>query len=120
MSRNEINPEIGVNTGLDPASGLPNSGSSLNQNLFGQPLSKAPTVIGDYSTPASHSDFIQSDPQAIANPVIHTPTDTAFKPVYGDEFESGIPPIDQTARFVGHAIDQISHVAGQMRDARKK
>jgi hypothetical protein len=109
MSSNEINSGNGLETGVEPSTGLSGGMFDINRDLFGQPLSKAPSALG--SIPNSLLEFDENSLNVGAthdsniDSVETQAYSDVFTPVYGDEFESGIPPIDFTARQVGKVLD---------------
>jgi LysM repeat protein len=106
MTTHEMNPLSGGNSSLDGPSSLANTPNS-SHDLFGQPLSKAPTALGTYE----HS-FLKSDDQANGTAHIDSLTglpqqNNSATASYGYEFESGIPPIDYAVHLAGKAVDAI-------------
>jgi GH24 family phage-related lysozyme (muramidase)/nucleoid-associated protein YgaU/uncharacterized protein YbjQ (UPF0145 family) len=108
MSPHEALPETGFNSGLDPISGLPGSVSDLSPDRLGHPLSKVPGAIAPPLFPLVKTDD-KTDPGCSQNAAV-TEAQTKINsasPVYGDEFESGILPIDYAAHLVGQAVDVV-------------
>ncbi|MBD2054550.1 S8 family serine peptidase [Oculatella sp. FACHB-28] len=109
MSINEINPGNGLETGVDPSTGLPGS-TDINRDPFRQSPSRAHSTLINISThpllnPADGLDIGASHDSSIN--AAQTKSGTGTSSVYGDEFESGIPPIDFAARQVGKAFNVV-------------
>ncbi|MBD2028252.1 S8 family serine peptidase [Leptolyngbya sp. FACHB-711] len=113
MSINEINPGNGLETGVDSSTGLPGSISDINRDPFKQPPSKVHSTLVNISThpllnPADGLDTGASHDSSIN--ATQTKSGAGASLVYGDEFESGIPPIDSVARQVGKALDAVDKI----------
>lgn len=107
MSTHEVNPGNEVSSGLDSAS-LPGSGPNLNSDIFGQPLSKAPTALGSYDHPLLKPEENNRNGSAQTDSLTGLPTQRDTNPgVYHDTFESGIAPIDYAANLAGKALDRV-------------
>lgn len=107
MTTHEMNSLNGGNSSLDATSSLPNVALNHSHDVFGQPLSKAPTALGTYEHPLLKSND-QVNGAAQIDPLTGLSQQNSKAPaVYGDEFESGIPPIDYVAHLAGKAMGAV-------------
>ncbi|MEM8806320.1 MAG: S8 family serine peptidase [Cyanobacteria bacterium P01_G01_bin.38] len=112
MSINEINSGNGLETQVGTAMGLPGGISDANRDLFGRPLSRSPDALASFPNFLSKS-VEGRDGFAIETNVednLNTDQTSAYADAsfaYGDEFESGIPPIDFAARQAGRVLDVV-------------
>jgi peptidoglycan hydrolase-like protein with peptidoglycan-binding domain/predicted alpha/beta hydrolase family esterase len=114
MSIHEVNSATEVGSGFDSTLGLPGSHSNQNRDIFGQSLSKAPTALGASAHPLQKNEVdYDSDANQIDQLTGLSSQKNTSIGVYGDEFESGIPPIDYAAHLAGKALDTVDKAVGK-------
>ncbi|MEP0903679.1 alpha/beta fold hydrolase [Nodosilinea sp. FACHB-13] len=110
MSNFDVNPAE-VNTALDAASGLPGSSLNFSRDIFSQPLHPSATALDSPHHPLLHPDNTSDGTFAQLDPLTGLSSNrSTFGGVYGDEFESGIAPIDYTVHLAGRALDAVDQV----------
>ena len=110
MSPHEVNPGNEVNSGLEPALGFDNP-LDQGRDVFGQPLHRTPTALGNYDRLQLESEDSDEGSSGHVDPLTGLYKRTNLSsPIYGDEFESGIPPIDRAAHLAGQALDAVDRV----------
>ena len=109
MTTHEVNPISGGNSSLDAISSFPSGSLNPGHDVFGQPLSKPPTALGEYEHPLLKSNN-DANGAVQTDSLTGLPRNRTSAAVYGDEFESGIPPIDYAAHLAGEALGAVDKV----------
>ncbi|MBE9178546.1 LysM peptidoglycan-binding domain-containing protein [Oculatella sp. LEGE 06141] len=120
MSTQEVNPVDGGNSSLDATSSLPGGYLNLSRDVFGQPLSKPPTALAGYEHPLLKSEDGGNDAAGSDALTGLPPQNSTSTGVYGDEFESGLLPIDYAAHLTGKALDAVDNMVESSTSAVRK
>ncbi|MCU0523436.1 MAG: peptidoglycan-binding protein [Elainella sp. Prado103] len=101
-----------LNLGLDASTGLSTNLSQAEQELLGHTAKRHPTALGKVADTLTHGDNNSSAISEGIDDLTGLPRSPFLGdgPLYGDEFESGIVPIDYAVYQLGKAYQKISDV----------
>jgi|GEM_PF-3371626 len=107
MSIHDTNGASEFNSKLPSSTGLTGINPNQLQDIFGQPLIKEPTALPLNRSLAGDETFSEGDNAGIDHLTGLPVQEESARSIYGDEFESGLPLIDDAVYFTARTLNAV-------------